>query len=59
MKLKLTVDQFLDLTFKQKFFYPDQAEILYNNFLKNEINKLPYVTKKQLKILRKMGCVKI
>lgn len=59
MKLKLTLTQFFELIFQQKFFYPDQAEILYNNFVNNENKQLPYVTKKQLKILRKLGCVKI
>jgi len=58
MKLKLTLTQYLDLV-KARFFYPDQGEILFNNFLTEKTDQLPYVTKTQLRILRKMGCVEI
>lgn len=58
MKLKITLNQYLDLV-KIKFFSLEQGEVLFNNFMTNERKEFPNVTKDQLKILRKMGCVKI
>lgn len=58
MKLVLNLDQFLDLV-KNHVLEKEQGEIIYNNFLTDKNEKLPYITKKQLKIFRKMGIVKL
>ena len=58
MKLKFTLGDIFALI-DHKVLYKDQGEILINNLMTGNAEKLPYITKSQLKIFRKMGCVKI
>jgi len=58
MKLRFNLNQIFDLI-ENKVLYVDQGEILIDNLTTGKNNKLPYITKKQLKIFRKMGCVQI
>jgi len=58
MKLRLTLLDIFSLV-DAKILFKDQVQILLNNLMTGQSEKLPYVTKSQLKIFRKMGCVKI
>ena len=58
MKVKINLTQILDLI-EHKFFDELQVEKIVKGFSEGKNISFPYVTKKQLKIFRKMGCVKI
>lgn len=58
MKLRLTLNDIFSLI-DHKVLYKDQCEILLNNLKNGKNEQLPYITKSQLKIFRKMGFIKI
>ena len=58
MKVNLKLNQILDLIEKQ-FFDNIQIDQIIKAFNEGKSISFSYVTKKQLKVFRKMGCVKI
>lgn len=58
MKLKLNLTQFYDLA-DRKFWDYLQLQYLVCAFTYKQKITMPYITKTQLKTLRKMGCVKL